>query len=498
MNLKSNCCTSIVAAVAFCALGALSLHAAEQWGMEEIVLQGPSGGNPYLEVSCSATFSQGAKKITVPGFWDGDGTYRVRFSPPAIGEWRYETRSATPELDGKTGSFKVTPPSRNNHGPVQVLKTNYFRYADGTRYHMYGTTSYQWTSMPEELQQQTLKSLAATAFNKFRFCIFPKWYAHNRVEPDLAAFQKKAGGGYDFSKPDPAFWKRFEQRILDLQKMGIEADIILWHPYDKRDKSWGFGNMGKDADERYLRYCIARLSAFRNIWWSLANEWDFTGKTAGDFDRFGTILQNEDPCQHLRSIHNGSGAKIFDPSKSWITHVSIQGYNTANGIELRNKYHKPIVYDEYGYEGNIPEGYGRNPARLILEREYWATFSGIYGTHGECFQDKNDVVWWGKGGLLKGESWKRIKFLKEMMDQAPPFDELQPLADLTLAKEGECYLVFCRGPQSKTIQLAGKRPYKVDCLDIWEMTATPVGTASPGAYTFTPPKGDVVYRFKLK
>jgi len=29
------------------------------------------------------------------------------------------------------------------------------------------------------------------------------------------------------------------------------------------------------ADDRYLRYVIARLAAYRNVWWSLANEYDF-------------------------------------------------------------------------------------------------------------------------------------------------------------------------------------------------------------------------------
>ena len=65
----------------------------EQWGVWETSLVGPRDGNPYLEVQLSATFSQGDRHVTVPGFYDGDGVYRVRFSPPAQGQWRYETRS---------------------------------------------------------------------------------------------------------------------------------------------------------------------------------------------------------------------------------------------------------------------------------------------------------------------------------------------------------------------------------------------------------------------
>ncbi|HRZ45968.1 MAG TPA: DUF5060 domain-containing protein, partial [Candidatus Paceibacterota bacterium] len=225
-------------AVALLLLAGLTLaaRAAERWGVFELALPGPAAGNPYLDASWSATFTQGDRRITVPGFWDGDGMYKVRFSPPTAGEWRYETRSATPELHGKSGRLTVTAPTGNNHGPVEVFDTFYLRYADGTPYHQFGTTCYAWAHQPRTLQEQTLKTLAASPFNKIRFCVFPKSYVYNKNEPELFTFQKGAGGSFDFNRPDPAFWQHFEQRILDLQKLGIEADLILWHPYDR----WGF------------------------------------------------------------------------------------------------------------------------------------------------------------------------------------------------------------------------------------------------------------------
>ena len=311
----------------------------EQWGVWEMSLDGPRDGNPYLDVQLSAAFSQGDNRIVVPGFYDGDGVYKVRFSPPAQGEWRYETQSNRPELNGKTGSFTAGPPSADNHGPVQVFKTFYLRYADGTPYHQFGTTCYAWIHQTEELQQQTLKTLAASPFNKIRFCIFPKSYAYNQNEPELFAFQKQADGTFDFDRPDPAFWHHIEQRILDLQRLGIEADLILWHPYDR----WGFKSMSDAEDDRYLRYCIARLSAFRNVWWSLANEYDFMSnvggrdrgnKTMEDWDRFFSILQNEDPHQRFRGIHNGSF--WYDHTKDWVTHASLQTSNMAGGVGYRD------------------------------------------------------------------------------------------------------------------------------------------------------------------
>ena len=498
--MKSSSC-AMATAVAFFALAASPLSATEQWGVEEIALRGPSEGNPYLNVSWSATFFQGEKHVTVPGFWDGGDTYRARFSPPAVGEWHYETTSATPELNGKTGVLTVTAPTGNNHGPVQVFDTYYLRYADGTPYHQFGTTSYAWVHQTRELQEQTLKTLAASPFNKIRFCVFPKSYAYNKNEPEFFAFEKGVDDKFDFNQPDPAFWHHFEQRILDLLRLGIQADIILWHPYDR----WDFSGMSDEEDDRYLRYCIARLSAYRNVWWSLANEYDFmTNRPQGhrgnkqweDWDRFFSILQEEDPHQRLRGIHNGR--KWYDHTKDWVTHASLQTSDMAGGVRYRAQYRKPIIYDECRYEGNIPQGWGNINAQEMTQRFWLGTMSGCYVGHGETYKHPEDILWWAKGGVLHGESPKRIQWLKDFMTQAPPFHELQPLGDdeghFILAKTGQYYLLYCPAGRSQSFQLTGSTPYKVDAIDPWEMTEWPVGTARPGEFDAPVSKDDVVYR----
>ncbi|HRY50559.1 MAG TPA: DUF5060 domain-containing protein [Candidatus Paceibacterota bacterium] len=479
----------------------MAAHAAERWGVFELTLSGPVAGNPYLDVQWSATFAQGDRRIAVPGFWDGGGTYKARFSPPTTGEWQYKTASNVPELHGKSGRFTATVPTAGNRGPIEVFDTFYLRYADGTPYHPFGTTCYVWTHQNRELQEQTLKTLAASPFNKIRFCVFPKSYVYNKNEPEFFAFQKGANGKFDFSRPDPAFWRHFEQRIQDLQKLGIEADLILWHPYDR----WGFADMSDEEDDRYLRYCIARLSAFRNVWWSLANEYDFMteqrpghrgNKQWEDWDRFFEILQKEDPHQRLRGIHNGS--KWYDHTKGWVTHASLQTSDMNAGFRFRNQYQKPIIYDECRYEGNIPQGWGNLTPREMTQKFWLGTLSGCYVGHGETYKHPEDILWWAKGGVLHGESPQRIQWLKDLMAQAPPFHELRPLGDgkgrFVLAKPETFYLVYCANTRSQAIELAGARPYKVDLIDPWAMTITPAGTARPGTYTLMPPSSDRVFR----
>ena len=149
-------------------------------------------------------------------------------------------------------------------------------------------------------------------------CIFPKRYTYNANEPIYYPFPRTASGENDLTRFNPAFFHHLETRIADLQALHIEADLILFHPYDR----WGYSKMPSDADDRYLRYVVARLAAFRNVWWSMANEYDLMkNKTMADWDRFFRIVQETDPYHHLhRSIHNGPN--FYDHSKPWVTHVS--------------------------------------------------------------------------------------------------------------------------------------------------------------------------------
>ena len=71
--------------------------------------------------------------------------------------------------------------------------------------------------------------------------------------------------------------------------MGIEADIILMHPYDK----WGFSNMTRECDRLYIEYVVARYAAYRNVWWSMANEYDMMTKTEVEWDELGELVKKE-------------------------------------------------------------------------------------------------------------------------------------------------------------------------------------------------------------
>ena len=474
----------------------LSLRAAqtsvEQWGVFEIALNGPTNGNPFLDVKFSARFTQDGSMVEANGFYDGDGIYRVRLMPEKQGEWHYLTESSSPELNGKTGVFMVTKPSPENHGPVHVAHTYHFAYADGTPYKQIGTTCYVWQLQNEALQEQTLKTLAASPFNKIRFCVFPKRYTWNTNEPILYPFAgNPAATNWDFTQLNPKYFQHLEHRVLDLQKLGIEADIILFHPYD--DGHWGFDRMPADVDDRYLHYVMARLAAYRNVWWSLANEWDFMKeKKESDFVRFGEIVSHDDPYHHLLSIHNGQ--KFFNHTLPWISHASIQNgaaVEEPGRAELyRDVYRKPIVYDEVKYEGNIENRWGQLSAEEMVFRFWNGTVAGTYCGHGETYKSDDQVLWWSKGGVLKGQSPARLAFLKKVLDDAPA-EGIEPIDKWQNPEYGgkpsEYYLVYLgnqtpaswefklpKPPQGKGQPPADGMKFTAEVLDTWNMTVTPV------------------------
>ncbi|MBB3609204.1 DUF5060 domain-containing protein [Rhizobium sp. BK602] len=459
----------------------MSSASVEKWGVFEAAFDGPSGGNPYLDVAFDAVFSQNSREIRVPGFYDGNGVYRVRFMPDNEGDWSFRTRSKTPALDGKTGFFTATKPSAGNHGPVRVRNKFHFAYADGKPFLSFGTTCYAWTHQPLAMQAQTLATLEKARFNKIRMGVFPKDYPYNVNEPLYPCFEKGADGKEDFDRPNPVLFRHFEQQVAALCKLGIEADIIMFHPYDR----WGYADMSAEQDFRYVAYLAARLAAYRNVWWALANEYDFLldTKPVAQWDRYFHILEENDPYGHLKSIHNGDPTMNFDHRKPWVTHTCIQNWDVKRTQEWRDAYGKPVVNDEPEYEGNIIQSWGNLTAQELVHR-FWITATrGGYAGHGETYSHPEDLIWWAKGGELRGEAWKRIGFLRDLLEQ-DVVNGLEPLAAtgewpwtrVSGAKDGDVTYIYLGEHQpvvwSTGLPLDGT-DYDVDIIDTWEMTIAP-------------------------
>ncbi len=470
----------------------------ERWGFVEIELEGKSDGNPFLDYFIKARFRSENEEKTVDGFYDGDGIYRVRFMPSYSGVYQVLISGSFSSREYR-GSFTAAEPSEGNHGPVRVANTYHFAYEDGTPHYSVGTTAYVWTHQKEDLRRQTLETLKNSAFNKIRFCVFPKHYDYNFNEPETYPYEgtpcdnsgitKKnfieytpdtPGNNWDFTKFNPEHFRLFESQIQELMRLGIEADIIMLHPYDR----WGFSKMSADEDNLYFNYIIARFSAFRNVWWSLANEYDLMpAKSLKDWERLGNLISEKDPYRHLRSIHNCH--HFYNHSASWITHCSIQRQELNQLSELvdqwREIYRKPVVLDEISYEGNIQHGWGNIGPRELVRRFWEALCRGGYSGHGETYLHPEEILWWSHGGVFHGESPDRLLFMRSVMEDVPGCG-LKPRKDSRWAgiaavpeavSETDGYFLFYYGihrPSFREFFFDDERVYRVEVIDTWNMT----------------------------
>ncbi|MGB4657844.1 MAG: DUF5605 domain-containing protein [Mobilitalea sp.] len=477
----------------------------EKWGTFEVTVQGKSDKNPFVDYKIGGTFRSKNEIKKVDGFYDGEGRYMVRFMPSFEEEYEFELEGNFSN-EKYTGQFHVVKPGTNNHGPVHVENTYHFAYEDGKPYYSIGTTCYVWALQAQELQEQTLETLKNSAFNKIRFCVFPKHYDYNFNEPitypyvgtpcdnsgltkeNFYGYMGKApGNDWDFEQFNPLHFQLFEKRIQDLMELGIEADLIIMHPYDR----WGFSEMSAKQDDLYWNYVIARFSAYRNVWWSLANEYDLLfKKTMEDWERYASIICSKDAYNHLRSIHNCRA--FYNYNRPWITHCSLQRQDIYKSTELteelRISYHKPIVWDEIAYEGNIQHGWGNISGKELIRRFWEAACRGGYAGHGETFMHPQDILWWSHGGTLHGESPDRLKFLSKIMQEIPGFglkpiqenwDEVAATVDsfLNMQKPYNFYLFYYgfNRPSFRNYYFDDSSEYKVELLDTWEMTITEIG-----------------------
>lgn len=477
----------------------------------------PAGGEIVAEFTC------GAEKKTVPGFYAGNGVYKVRYLPKQAGQYHWKI-SGVICAEGQGYCVDADLP-----GMVKA-DGRAFRYENGRMFHPFGTTVYALISQTDELIEQTMQTLEKAPFNKIRMCVFPKDYDFNKNEPPYYAFEKAEDGSWDPSRPVYAFWDALDRHIVRLGKMGIQIDLILFHPYDR----WGFDGMGLEKDLQYLDYLLRRLAAYPHIWWSLANEYELTKRTQQEWDKIEAFVAAHDPYGHLLSCHNIFN--IWDANRPLTTHASIQAKDLARLATWCSQWEKPVMLDECAYEGNLEHFWGCITGEE-MSRRFWKTLcSGAYCTHGETFYAEDDVLWWARGGILKGTSPARIAFCRQIIESLPGHLEgevsflhnVLPLLKLSKEEQNDliskiplpnaetmkrlvaafcdsgpyaesfayaetayyahigtdCYLRFydTRPVARDTLHLPEDRKYTIQLIDTWNMTVETVAEGVSGTY----------------
>ena len=340
---------------------------------------GAAAGNPF-DLRVRGVFACGGRRTSVDGFYDGDGTWRLRFMPTAVGRWQVSVY--VDDRPGERAAFDCEP--SDLPGPLRVdpEHPHHFRHEDGTRLYVMGNTAYNAVCACRNDRSAFLRFLdyyVERRFNWFRFFLQQTtWPTSGGViwpfggtpeEPDFTTFSLDT-------------FRHAETVVRELAARRAIASVILLHPHDESLQKSGSERVAVCA--RYIRYAVARLGACWNVVWNLANEWQ-RGKlfTYDEMDELGRLLHAVDPCQRLTACHH-YGRFEFHESE-WTDMSSLQARGTPfenNRFILQNRFFgKPVLNEEYGYEGdnhsppNDPDN---------VRRDHWAiALAGGYGTYGD-------------------------------------------------------------------------------------------------------------------
>ncbi len=279
--------------------------------------------NPFLvEFSATATGPNGIT-LSLPGFFDGNNNWKIRFAPTLEGQWSLITKSELKELNGKTISFKcVKNPNKNIHGILRVDAKNphHFIFEDGSRFFMQAY-EYDWlwaldmgkSSIPTV--GKTLDLIAKYGFNYIiinSYAYDTNWRKGKTSTDDYGPSEifpwKGTNDAPDHSVMNLAYWQHYDQVIAALMDRSMQAHIFI----KVYNKAVNWPEKGSAEEQLFFRWLMARYSAYPNIIWDFSkeahNEKNLTYK-----QEWLKYIRKTDPYHHLVTVHdddiaNDSGA----------------------------------------------------------------------------------------------------------------------------------------------------------------------------------------------
>lgn len=354
-------------------------------------------GNPfdYTENDIKVTLAgPGRKTVTVPAFFDGEETWRVRFTPRETGKYRVSevTRNGTKAEAKEIKPAEFTVSGKSSPGFVRIDPKDPLRFAfdSGVPYYPVGH-NVAWKSGDTGDVHEIFAKMGGLGENWSRV-----WMNHwDNKNLDWAS-----GGKSEPGKLDLTVARRWDTIVQAAEKNGIYFQLTLQHhgQYSSTvNPNWGENPWNKalggwlekpedfftDARAKHLtkakyRYIIARWGYSPSIMaWELYNEVQFTDAARKrQFDvvaawhkEMADFLKEQDPYRHLVTTSSETSMPgLFDA----VDFVQLHAYQSDPVTTVRAAnpadWKKPIFFGEIGPAGDLNRDNG-NFLRGIL----WAS-----------------------------------------------------------------------------------------------------------------------------
>ena len=373
----------------------------KQWEVCDIDVTVPAA-NPdeAATFELAARFTQNSgQTIEATAFQLADGNYRLRFTPPSTGTWRFQLSSTHAQLDNATGTLQVEEAAAGRRGGVIIDPDDAtrFTYENGERYFPIAFES-DWlfaldADNPSDIPKtkQLVDSLAENGFNQVVLNVFAydvNWAKdpglepeHEYGQPDVFPF-KGTNEDPEHSQLNYEYFDRFDRVVDYLDQKGIVAHLMIY----VWNKKVNWPEAGSPEDNQYFDYVAARYQAFPNLVWDISKEALGYGHTDVNYitDRIQR-LRKADAYERLITVHDYGYCRRFPKQ---VDFVSVQLWLSELYSVMREVRKsipkKPILNIEHGgYERGpyvVFEGNYTSP-EVCLARAYQCVFAGTYPTH---------------------------------------------------------------------------------------------------------------------
>lgn len=357
-------------------------------------------GNPFDLLFGAVFRGPENETLRIPGFYNGNDEWIIRFSANKTGHWTYTTFSSHTEFSGLTGVMATsenTDPNRHGMVIIDPEKPQNFVYEDGTTYFALAF-EFDWLFALDYTNKkdipktrQIISDVKENGFNQVVMNVYAydvNWKTDKDVpaqyeyrKPQFFPF-KGTNEKPDFSELNVEFFQHFDRVIQHLDQQGIIAHVMIY----VWNKNVNWPEMNSREDNMYFDYIIARYQAFPNIIWDVSKEALDYGRADIPYitERIHRI-RNQDAQKRLLTVHD---YEYCSRKPEELDFISIQSWRSdlySLMLEARNIHsNKPVMNIEHGgyEEGPYISSNGNfvNPETCLI-RTYECVFAGTYSTY---------------------------------------------------------------------------------------------------------------------
>jgi len=419
----------------------------------------------FADVAVDGVFIAPSGKVsTMPAFFDGSGTWKLRFNPGEVGKWTFtlQSRPHNPDFD-VSGSFTATASETRGKLKATPGKAWGYEYENGAPFFAFGDTTYDLFGMAY-CGGDVAGFIARRAEQGFNLLRTRLHTSHFHPPSGDFAWQTKDMWPWGGSRSAPRFdlfnldwFKSVDSTVAMIDKAGIGLEMIM--------EGWGFefpfnhrAWFTPEWEALWMRYLIARYDAYNSTYfWTPLNEYeyypngDWNWKPAADRwqIRIGHFIKETGPHRHIIACHNGPRIPPFadrfraDPEivesimyQEWGTRGKDDGWLAAGIEDVIGKAFEgwtgSRIFAEWGYERN-PDFENKLPHHEFCDRNHTrrSAWRGVTQGMGIINGQENS---WGPWMLLEEDlpGTADLVVLKDFLLGDVPFHTLEPAPDLVL------------------------------------------------------------------